>query len=578
MHNMKVYLKANKISMVYLFVLSLLMGVAIVVQAYLLVSIIDGVFLKGQTFQEILPLLGGLFFILLVRSFIPYFSGKIGIQLGSNAKQQFRQKLIAHFVKNPVSASLKGQSGQKVSVMMDAVDEVDSYFSSYIPQVIRSAIIPLIVIIFVFIEHVNSGLIMLVTSPFIPIFMVIIGMQTKKKSEEQMEELAAFSGRFLDTLQGLVTLKLFAKAKQQKRTIQTSSLRFRDATMEILKVAFMSSFMLELISMLAIGLVALEVALQLIVFDGISFFKAFFVLVLAPEYFTSLRELGTAFHNGKSSMGAAQKVEEELEKDKEANRVWGTRPLAKTSIPVQIELQGVGFQYGEDQFSLQPIHTSFSPLTKNAIVGKTGSGKSTLLHLIAGIITPSEGQILVDGKPLWNYQEEDWFRQLSYISQHPYIFAGSIADNITIGNKTEISRKAIERAAEQAGILEMITSLDNGFDTLVGEGGRGLSGGEKQRLALARAFLKKPTFVLFDEPTVGLDLKTERVLQSSIQKLAETATVITVAHRLHTIKDADHILFLDNGQLIAEGTHEKLLQNVDEYREMVEVQRGGKGE
>ncbi|MFU0790524.1 thiol reductant ABC exporter subunit CydD [Virgibacillus proomii] len=578
MHNMKFYLKANKISMVYLFVLSLLMGVAIVVQAYLLVSIIDGVFLKGQTFQEILPLLGGLFFILLVRSFIPYFSGKIGIQLGSNAKQQFRQKLIAHFVKNPVSASLKGQSGQKVSVLMDAIDEVDSYFSSYIPQVIRSAIIPLIIIIFVFIEHVNSGLIMLVTSPFIPIFMVIIGMQTKKKSEEQMEELAAFSGRFLDTLQGLVTLKLFAKAKQQKHTIQTSSLRFRDATMEILKVAFMSSFMLELISMLAIGLVALEVALQLIVFDGISFFKAFFVLVLAPEYFTSLRELGTAFHNGKSSMGAAQKVEEELEKDKEANRVWGTRPLAKTSIPVQIELQGVGFQYGEDQFSLQPIHTSFLPLTKNAIVGKTGSGKSTLLHLIAGIITPSEGQILVDGKPLWNYQEEDWFRQLSYISQHPYIFAGSIADNITIGNKTEISRKAIERAAEQAGILEMITSLDNGFDTLVGEGGRGLSGGEKQRLALARAFLKKPTIVLFDEPTVGLDLKTERVLQSSIQKLAETATVITVAHRLHTIKDADHILFLDNGQLIAEGTHEKLLQNVDEYREMVEVQRGGKGE
>lgn len=578
MHNMKFYLKANKISMVYLFVLSLLMGVAIVVQAYLLVSIIDGVFLKGQTFQEILPLLGGLFFILLVRSFIPYFSGKIGIQLGSNAKQQFRQKLIAHFVKNPVSASLKGQSGQKVSVLMDAIDEVDSYFSSYIPQVIRSAIIPLIIIIFVFIEHVNSGLIMLVTSPFIPIFMVIIGMQTKKKSEEQMEELAAFSGRFLDTLQGLVTLKLFAKAKQQKHTIQTSSLRFRDATMEILKVAFMSSFMLELISMLAIGLVALEIALQLIVFDGISFFKAFFVLVLAPEYFTSLRELGTAFHNGKSSMGAAQKVEEELEKDKEANRVWGTRPLAKTSIPVQIELQGVGFQYGEDQFSLQPIHTSFLPLTKNAIVGKTGSGKSTLLHLIAGIIIPSEGQILVDGKPLWNYQEEDWFRQLSYISQHPYIFAGSIADNITIGNKTEISRKAIERAAEQAGILEMITSLDNGFDTLVGEGGRGLSGGEKQRLALARAFLKKPTIVLFDEPTVGLDLKTERVLQSSIQKLAETATVITVAHRLHTIKDADHILFLDNGQLIAEGTHEKLLQNVDEYREMVEVQRGGKGE
>ncbi|NBJ67949.1 MULTISPECIES: thiol reductant ABC exporter subunit CydD [Clostridia] len=575
MNHMKNYLYANKKSTIYLLVLALLMGSVIVAQAYLLVAVIDGVFLQERSFQEILPFLGGLLFILFARSFIPFISGKIGIRLGSEAKSHFRHRLVAHFSNNPVQASLKGQAGQKVSVMMDAIDEVDSYFSSYIPQVIRSSVIPVIILMVVFLEHVNSGLIMLITSPFIPLFMVIIGMQTKKKSEEQMEELAAFSGRFLDTLQGLVTLKLFGKAKQQKHAIQTSSLRFRDATMEILKVAFTSSFMLELISMLAIGLVALEVALQLIVFDGISFFTAFLVLILAPEYFTSLRELGTAFHNGKSSMGAAKKVEEELALDEVSAVTWGETPLSKKEEPVQLELQGATFQYGEDEFMLRPIHITFAPRTKNAIVGKTGSGKSTLLHLIAGIMLPDEGSILVDGKPLTSYQEADWFAQLGYISQHPYIFAGSIADNIAIGNKQGTTREAIERAAEQAGLADMVGELENGYDTYVGEGGRGLSGGEKQRLALARAFLKRPAIILFDEPTTGLDLRTERILQASIEKLAKAATIITVAHRLHTIKDADRILYLDQGRLVAEGTHEQLIQRVEGYRKMVMVQRGG---
>lgn len=575
MNQIKNYLYENKQSAIYLLLLSLLMGGSIIVQAYLLVTIIDGVFLKDWSFQEIVPLLGVLFFILLARSFIPFISGKIGIRLGTTAKSHFRKQLLAHFANNPVQASLKGQSGQKVSLMMDAIDEVDSYFSSYIPQVIRSSVIPLIILIVVFTEHVNSGLIMLITSPFIPLFMVIIGMQTKKKSEEQMEELAAFSGRFLDTLQGLVTLKLFGKAKQQKKAIQTSGLRFRDATMEILKVAFTSSFMLELISMLAIGLVALEVALQLIVFDGISFFTAFLVLVLAPEYFTSLRQLGTAFHNGKSSMGAAKKVAEELALEEDSAVIWGEKPLSKIAGPASLELQQVTFQYGEDAFTLHPMSTTFAPKSKNAIVGKTGSGKSTLLHLLAGIVVPDAGKIVLGGNPLSAYKEADWFAQLSYISQHPYIFAGTVAENIAIGSQETATGEAITRAAEEAGLAAMIMALEDGYDTHVGEGGRGLSGGEKQRLALARAFLKQPAIVLFDEPTTGLDLKTERILQASIQKLSETATIITVAHRLHTIKDADHILYLDQGQLIAEGTHAQLLQRAEGYRKMVTIQRGG---
>ncbi|GAA0429155.1 MULTISPECIES: thiol reductant ABC exporter subunit CydD [Virgibacillus] len=577
MRDVKEFLNSKKFSMIYLLVFAFITGGAIIGQAYLLVSIIDGVFLDDLTFREILPLLGGLFIILFVRTMFTYLSGRVGVRLGANAKRYFRYILLANYTENPVQASLKGQAGQKVSVTMDATDEIDSYFSQYIPQVIRSSIIPVMILIVVFTQHVNTGLIMLITFPFIPLFMVIIGMQTKKKSEEQMEKLAVFSGRFLDTLQGLVTLKLFGKAKQQKEAIQQSSLGFRDATMDILKVAFASSFMLELISMLAIGIIALEVALQLIIFDGISFFTAFYVLVLAPEFFTALRELGTAFHNGRSSMGAIRKIEEELVDGPAVH--WGDKPIPKTDIPVKLELINAGFQYGEDQFALRQINTSFSPITKNAIVGKTGSGKTTLLHMIAGIIPTHGGGIAIDGVPLTKYKEEDWFHRLSYISQDPYIFSGTITDNIAIGsNHQQPTKQEIEEAAEQAGISDTIASFEHGYDTVVGEGGRGLSGGEKQRLALARAFLKQPSIVLFDEPTVGLDLKTERILQSSIEKLARTATIITVAHRLHTIKDADKILFLDDGMLIAEGTHEQLVQTVPGYRTMVSVQRGGKAE
>ncbi|WHX25367.1 thiol reductant ABC exporter subunit CydD [Virgibacillus halodenitrificans] len=573
MTSLKAYMLTKKKSLTIMLLLSILIGVMIVAQAYLLVTIIDGVFLQKQSFSEVLPLLGGLLFVFFLRTLFSYLSGRTGVKLGAQAKSFFRKALLKKYSRNPLQASLQGQSGQKVSMMMDAVDEMDSYFSSYIPQVIRSAFIPILILVIVFLEHVNTGLIMLITSPFIPIFMIIIGLQTKKKSEEQMDKLGEFSGRFLDTLQGLVTLKIFGQAKRQVELIKESSLGFRDATMEILKIAFTSSFMLELISMLSIGIVALEVALQLIIFDGITFYTAFLVLILTPEYYTGLKDLGSAFHNGQTSIGAAKKVMQELQQEEQAVE-WGTEDLINHQPP-QISIQQAGFSYGDEQFSLHGIQAEIEPRANVAIVGKSGSGKTTLLHLLAGLLPVSEGKIYVNGKELPAYKEEEWFNQLSYISQHPYIFAGTISDNIAIGANKSVTRTEIKQAAEQAGIAEMINMLKDGYDTRIGEGGRGLSGGEMQRVALARAFLKRPSVIFFDEPTTGLDVHTERVLQTSMEKLSERATVITVAHRLHTIKKADIILYLENGRLKASGKHDNLLQTVPDYRRMVSLQQEG---
>ncbi|WP_339148575.1 MULTISPECIES: thiol reductant ABC exporter subunit CydD [unclassified Sutcliffiella] len=574
MTDLKTIAKSHRGTRMTLILIAILTGATVIGQAYFFVTIVDRVFLRGHTFQEILPFLGGLLAVLAARAALAYWSGLTGVKLAAKVKRDFRIALLRKFSNSPVQASLKGQSGQKVSVMMDAVDEIDPYFSRYVPQVIQSSIIPIMILIAAFSQHVNTGLIILVTAPFIPIFMIVVGLKTKKKSEEQMDKLNAFSGTFLDTLQGLTTLKLFGRSAKQQETIESSSLSFRDATMEVLRIAFLSSLMLEFISMLAIGLIALEVGLQLVVFENVTFFTAFFVLVLAPEFYLYLKELGSAFHTGRGSMGAAKKVTDELAEE-EAPMEWGDESLTTEDGPPSIQLKNLGFRYGEQGFAINNLSVDIPPYTQLALIGRSGAGKSTLLNLMAGLIRPTEGEVLVDGKPLFEYEEKGWFDRVSYISQNPYLFSGTIAENIAIGGKAEATQAEIKAAAEKAGILTLIESLPEGFQTRIGEAGRGLSGGEKQRLALARAFLKKPSVILFDEPTTGLDLQTERILQASMKELAKTSTVITVAHRLHTIKKADSILLLESGELIARGKHEELVEAVPAYREMVSAQQGG---
>ena len=343
--------------------------------------------------------------------------------MAAHAKKQFRERIINKFSRNPVQASLQGQSGRKVSVLMDSVDEVDGYFSQYVPQMISTAIVPVMILVVVFTQHVTSGVIMLITAPFIPFFMAIVGVMTKKKSEEQMEKMSAFSGRFLDTLQGLTTLKLFGKSQRQRDVIEESSLGFRDATMDVLKVAFISSLMLEFISMLSIGIIALEIAIRLVVYESIPFFSAFFILVLAPEFYLTLKDFGSAFHTGRGSSGAANQLAEELEKEEQAME-WGEAGLADQQPP-ELNLDGITFSYDSGHaFQLSDVQALVPSNSQVAIVGRSGSGKSTLLNLIAGLMRPSEGSVKVNGRPLSDYQEREWFKQLSYISQNPYLFAG----------------------------------------------------------------------------------------------------------------------------------------------------------
>ncbi|MEK3794422.1 thiol reductant ABC exporter subunit CydD [Paenibacillus sp. FSL R7-0204] len=565
--------------LVMLTLLSLMLGIAIVSQAGLLAEAVQRVFVEKASLSSVALLLALLLSVMAIRTLLLYGNGRIGLAMAAAAKANMRSAVLQKLTRASMPSTLRGQTGGKVSVALDAVDEADSYFSHYMPRMVEAAIIPVLILAVTFVLHANTGFILLFTAPFIPLFMILVGLQTKNKSEEKYAQLAEFSGTFLDSLQGLVTLKIFGQSRRQQQQIERSSLGYRDATMDILKVAFTNTFMLESIVMLSIGIVALELAIQLLVFKSMPFHTAFLVLLLVPEFFNLLKNTGTAFHSGRTSMGAVRKVEQmlaEIGSGTGAQPEGGGQSSAKLfKMPPSIALNEVHFHYAPGSFELKAGPVSIGPGEHVAIVGHSGSGKTTLLHLIAGLLKPVSGTVLVNGSPLTEWEEDSWFEQVSYITQHPYIFAGTFAENIAIGAGRKVSREEIRQAAEEAGLVALVAGLEQGLDTYVGEGGRGLSGGEKQRLALARAFLKRPALILFDEPTVGLDLQTEQILQSSITALAKNATMITVAHRLYTIRQADHILFMDHGVLTAAGPHEELLECVPQYAEMVDMQRKG---
>ncbi len=549
------------------------MGLAIIAQAYLIVTIIDSVFLQQIHYLDLIHFFILLVLALLTRTMFRAFIKRLGIAMAGHIKTDVRMSLLAFFTNRSAFISKGGQSGKKTSYFMDGVDELDGYYSQYIPQAIQSVTVPLLIILVILFEHWATAAIILVTAPFIPIFMIIIGIKTGEKSKEQLSQMAAFSGTFLDTLQGLQTLKLFGKAKEQKGKIQKSSLRFRDATMDVLKVAFSNSLALEFISMLSIGLIALEIALRMIILQDTNFATGFLMLILAPEFFTKLKELGSAFHTGKQSTGAAESIQELLTEQHEPV-LWGQKEIT-THRPPRINFTDIRFGYQEGHFQSQAMTFSVEPNERVAIIGPTGAGKSTLLNVIAGIFPIQEGHFKINGQSQETILETSWFSQLSYISQDAYLFSGTLLENITLGQTDSYTDEEIKQAIKEAGLWDWLQKLPHGIETKIGEAGRGLSGGEKQRVILARAFLRKPKLVLFDEPTTGLDVRTEQILQQSMSRLAQSATVITVAHRLHTIRSADKIILLDHGSIRAIGTHEQLVANEPMYQEMLIIQRGG---
>jgi len=559
----------------FLVFFAVISGMFAIGQGYLIAKIVDQAFLQGQGLQILWISFWLLLAVFIGRGIISFLTTKIGVRLASIVKASLRARLTYKLAEASPNQLFRYKTGQINSVLTDGIDNIDAYYSKYLPQLLQAVIIPPMILIVVFMNNIYSGIIMLITAPLIPVFMTLIGNMADNKARQQFDSLMTFSGHFLDILQGLTTLKIFGNSKRQRQNIVKMSDNFRDTTMEVLKIAFLSALMLEILATISTAMIAVEVGLRL-VYSQLTFNTAFFVLLLAPELYLPLKNLGSSFHSGKNSIAAAKQVWQILDEPVGAS-TWGdkvfTEFIDKEVSGHKVSVENVSFSYNDNKPILQNISFEIQDRQRVAIVGKSGSGKTTLLKILLGMLPASEGRILVNGIALSEYREDAWISQIAYVSQEPYLFAGTIADNIAIG-RTGATFEEIEQAAKLAGVSLFIEDLIDGYNTLVGEGGRGLSGGEKQRVALARAFLKQASIVVLDEPTAGLDLETEHVLKDAIHNLCENAAIITVAHRLQTIIDADVIILLSDGQVIATGTHEELLDKSDLYRELVSVYRG----
>nr|WP_245341998.1 ABC transporter ATP-binding protein/permease [Staphylococcus sp. GDX8P80P] len=507
-------------------IVSTCLAITVVIQNISIATFLDQV-LYDHT-SSIFSLLIIILIVLILRATLNMINLRLGDTLASKVKHQLRKEVV---LKDAVVAT-----GTQINILTETIDGLSPFFKNYLPQVFKSMMIPLIIIIAMCFIHLNTALIMIVTAPFIPLFYIIFGLKTRDESKDQMTYLNQFSQRFLNVSKGLITLKLFRQTEHTKAHVYEDSTRFRDLTMRILKSAFLSSLMLEFISMLGIGLVALEAALSLVVFHSIDFKTAAIAIILAPEFYNAIKDLGQAFHTGKQSEGASDVVFDFLDSD---SATLVNQEKVKVQQKPQICMTHVTYHYpNQSSYAIQDMSLTINSGETIAIVGPSGAGKSTLAKLLTQTIRPTSGQVT------FNYN----VHQIGMLSQTPYIFSASIKDNIAMFK--DVDDDQILHVLEMVGLKEKVLSLKKGIYSQIGEGGEMLSGGQMRRIELSRVLLMHPDVVVFDEPTTGLDLETETIIQRVIAQHFNGVTMIMIAHRDSTIRQATRRLFIEAGHLV----------------------------
>lgn len=544
--------KATRRYLVVSVVIGAVTALLVVSQAWLLADAVSGAFIHHDALSKLRVPLLVLLGVVVGRGAVGWSTERAANRASARAKSQLRAALAERIATLGPDGLERGRTGSLTILATRGIDALDAYFSRYLPQVFLSVIVPLTVIVVVAGADWLSALIIAVTVPLIPLFMVLIGVATRERTERQVRTLQRLAGHFLDVVAGLPTLKVFGRAKAQATAIRDITDRYRRTTLANLKVAFLSSLALELLATVSVALVAVAVGLRLLG-GHLDFRTALFVLVLAPEAYLPLRLLGANYHASAEGMKAAEDVFEVLERPSPRR---GTRRDVPDPSVAPISVRDLTVAYTDrSRPALAGLSLEVRPGEILAVSGPSGCGKSTLLAVLLGLVVPEAGAVEIGGVNLADLDVEAWRSQIAWVPQRPHLFSASVADNVRLG-RPGAPVEDVWQALADAGLDDVVGTLSEGIDTRLGERGAGLSAGERQRVALARAFLRDAPLLLLDEPTAGLDSVTEEEVLHSIGEIVRGRTAVLVAHRPTLRSMADRVVYLEPADAEDDAGHD----------------------
>ncbi|NEA22254.1 thiol reductant ABC exporter subunit CydD [Actinomadura bangladeshensis] len=508
----------------------------IIAQATLLADMLARAFLGGASLADLRTPLLLLLAVILARTLVAWLQEVAAHRSSAAVKSQLRGRLLARALGLGPRWLSGERSGELATLATRGIDALDDYFSRYLPQLVLAVIVPAAVGFRILLGDWLSAVTIAATVPLIPIFAILVGLTTQRKMDRQWRTLSVLAAHFLDVVAGLPTLKIFGRARAQADKIREVTDRHRRATMSTLRIAFLSALVLELLSSLSVALVAVSIGLRLVE-GGLGLETALLVLILAPEAYLPLRQVGAQYHASVEGLTAASRIFEVLETPLPDA---GTRTDLPDLAHATLRLDGVTVAYDRGP-ALSDFSLTVHPGETVALVGPSGAGKSTVLSVLLGFVQPDSGRVLVDWDDLAGFSPDAWRARIAWVPQRPHLFAGTVAENILLG-RPSASPESVRSAAEAANAFEFIEALPAGFDTPLGDRGAGLSAGQRQRLALARAFLRDAPLLLLDEPTSNLDVESEAAVIDAVERLKTGRTVLLVAHRPALIPLADRVI------------------------------------
>ncbi|MCX2759346.1 cysteine/glutathione ABC transporter permease/ATP-binding protein CydD [Vibrio sp. Sgm 22] len=550
--------------------LGVLSSVFLIAQAALLASILHQLIIENVDKSELVGHFAGLALSVVGRAGCTWGREIAGYRCGEQIRVYIRQ-LILDKLRELGPAYIKGKpAGTWATLLLEQVEDMQDFFSRYLPQMSLSVMIPFIILVVVFPVNWAAGLIFLLTAPLVPMFMALVGMKAADANRKNFKALQRLSGHFYDRLQSMTTIRLFDRTSAETEVLKGASEVFRTRTMDVLKIAFLSSAVLEFFTSISIAMTAVYFGFTYIgelnfghYGVGITLFAGLFILILAPEFYQPLRDLGTFYHAKQQAVGAAESIVEFLETD--ITKVKSGDTQLDPAQGINIEAQDLKVLSPEGVQLVGPISFALNTRQSTALVGPSGAGKTSLINAILGFM-PYEGSLKINGVELRDLDLASWRKTISWVGQNPLLLHGSIRDNVTLG-KHDIADQVVENALEQSFASEFVN--EHGLDYMISDRSGGLSVGQSQRLALARAMIQDGQFWLLDEPTASLDTRSEQLVMKGINRNIESRTALLVTHQLAPLKSVDNILVMRDGGLVEQGHYSQLSTAGGLFEEML---------